>query len=86
MENVPDTAILSRRFGVTQTTMSEGGVPTTKDRPIDDLTESLVNLTNSSSHTISPMGVDLIAAGIVHRLVAAPSKPLVAKTVDLRKN
>lgn len=56
-----------------------------KVRPIDDLTESLINLTNGSEVTIAPMGVDAILASIAHRVRGRPGTPLRAKTIDLRK-
>lgn len=85
VQSLPKTAVVSRRFGVKQNSIGEGGAPIVKVRPIDDLTESLVNLTNSASHTISPMSVDTIAAGILRRMHICGGSRLTSKTIDLRK-
>ena len=81
--------MLTRRFGVRQTSTQADGTAIDKTRPIDDFTESQVNLTNSSSETISPHGVDTIVAGICRRILSRPKhadpEDLVACTVDLRK-
>ena len=86
---LPEGAVLTRRFGVRQTSTQADGSTASKTRPIDDYTESQVNLTNASSETISPHGVDTIVAGICRRISSRPdgSEPedLVACTIDLRK-
>ena len=60
-----------------------------KIRPIDDFTESLVNLTNGTRESIVIHGVDFIIAALSHRLnlcrAASRVPDLKAKTVDLRK-
>ena len=86
---LPEGAVLTRRFGVRQTSTQADGSTASKTRPIDDYTESQVNLTNASSETIAPHGVDTIVAGICRRISSRPdgSEPedLVACTIDLRK-
>ena len=52
---------------------------------IDDLSESLINMTNSCDRTKAPMGVDTIVASLMFRLGNRPHQKLCAKTVDLRK-
>ena len=64
----PDGASLTRRFGILQTSSSSDGSQTKKVRPIDDFTESLINMTNGCNEKISIHGVDTIASGVVHRL------------------
>eukprot|EP00435_Cladocopium_sp_Y103_P066237 s1265_g28.t1 len=71
-------AILTRRFGVQQTATLPDGSRVSKFRPIDDFSESLINVTNSCDETISPMG-------IVKRMRTRPKDVLVCKTIDLRK-
>ena len=56
-----------------------------KFRPIDDFSESLINVTNSCDETIQPMGVDQICAALVKRMRIRPRKRLACKTIDLRK-
>ncbi|CAE7316422.1 unnamed protein product [Symbiodinium sp. CCMP2592] len=86
---LPDGAVLTRRFGIRQTSTQADGSVLDKTRPIDDYTESQVNLTNASVETISPHGVDTIVAGICRRITSRPEQAepeeLVACTVDLRK-
>ena len=81
--------MLTRRFGVRQTSTQADGSTIDKTRPIDDYTESQVNLANASSETISPHGVDTIVAGICRRISSRPDdaepEDLVACTIDLRK-
>ena len=82
-------SIVTRRFGVKQSSTESDGTRSVKIRPIDDFTESLVNLTNGSDESITIHGVDFIVASICERIkklqvLGLPSN-LVAKTVDLRK-
>ena len=82
-------SIVTRRFGVKQSSKESDGARVVKIRPVDDLTESLVNLTNGSDESIIVYGVDLIVASVCKRIdkfqrLGLPSN-LVAKTVDLRK-
>ena len=82
-------SIVTRRFGVKQSSTESDGTRSIKIRPIDDFTESLVNLTNGSDESITVHGVDFIVASISERIkklqaMGLPSD-LVAKTVDLRK-
>ena len=80
----PDSTV-SRRFGVKQGSTNADGSRSFKVRPIDDLSESLINLTNGADVTIAPMGVDSILAALVLRLQKRPGAKLRAKTIDLRK-
>ena len=66
----------SVRFGLEQSSSGR-----TKVRPIDDLSESMVNQTTSRAESVQPHGVDLLAAALAFRLTA---KPLL-KTTDLKK-
>ena len=83
--DLPDKAILTRRFGVKQSTTLSDGSRTMKVRPIDDYSESLVNATNSCGEAIQPMSVDAILATLVHRDRMWGRDRLVGKTIDLRK-
>ena len=79
-EDLPPTASVTRRFGISQSN---------KTRPIDDFSESLINQTTARSETITPQGLDFICAGLVFRLgdraaLGCASKPML-KTTDLRK-
>ena len=89
LEDLPADAILTRRFGVVQSSWDATKGSVKKIRPIDDFTESLANLTSSSSETIAPHGVDCIVAGLIHRSrqarVLGIREILKAKTIDLRK-
>ena len=85
MGRLMPTATVSRRFGVRQGSTAADGTRVFKVRPIDDLSESLINMTNGGEVTISPMGIDAIVAGLVHRLRQKPGAHLSAKTIDLRK-
>ena len=89
LKDLPDGASLTRRFGILQTSSSSDGSQTKKVRPIDDFTESLINMTNGCNEKISIHGVDTIASGVVQRLKLCGAKgkspSLVAKAVDLRK-
>ena len=89
LDDVPPTAIITRRFGVKQgTTQTPDGV-IDKIRPIDDYTESLVNLTNTCSETIEPHSVSVIVSGILLRCKllrkTRQAASLVMRTIDLRK-
>ena len=88
-ESLPPGAVLTRRFGVEQTSFDVNVGSVKKVRPIDDYTESLVNHTNSSSETIIPHGVDTILAAAAYRVRRGRKlglrESLAAKTVDLRK-
>ena len=80
VEDLPPTASVTRRFGVSQSG---------KTRPIDDFSESLINQTTARSESITPQGLDFICAGLVFRLrdraaLGCASKPMI-KTTDLRK-
>eukprot|EP00435_Cladocopium_sp_Y103_P052177 s900_g16.t1 len=74
-----------QRFGVQQNSTLADGSRVSKFRPIDDFSESLINVTNSCSETILPMGVDQICAALVKRMQLRPEGSLVCKTIDLRK-
>ena len=84
-------SVLTRRFGVKQTSTSQDGSRVEKVRPIDDFTESLVNLTNGSQESIVVHGVDFIVASIRYRLSntngcrEGTGSQLLAKAIDLRK-
>ncbi|CAE7673348.1 unnamed protein product [Symbiodinium sp. CCMP2456] len=67
LSDLPKDAILTRRFGVVQSSWDAVKGSIKKIRPIDDLTESLANLTSSGTETIAPHGVDCIIVGLVHR-------------------
>ena len=88
-DSLPKGAVLTRRFGVEQTSFDVNVGSVKKVRPIDDYTESLVNLTNSSTETINPHGIDTILAAAAYRVRKGRKmglrESLVAKTVDLRK-
>ena len=81
---LPSNAILTRRFGIWQTSGDQR-----KCRPIDNYRESLVNLTTSANETITIHSSDTIAAGIAfamkaHREAGRP-QTLCMKAWDLRK-
>ena len=81
---LPSNAILTRRFGIWQTSGDQR-----KCRPIDNYRESLVNLTTSANETITIHSSDTIAAGIAfamkaHREAGHP-QTLCMKAWDLRK-
>ena len=84
-----DEDIVTRRFGVKQFSTESDGTRSCKVRPIDDYTESLVNLTNGSSESIVVHGIDFILAAVSYRLKALRDRSmdseLCAKTIDLRK-
>ena len=89
LNDLPSDAILTRRFGVIQSTWDSKKGSVKKIRPIDDFTESLANLTSSATETIAPHGVDCIVAGLVHRARTGRAlgirEHLRARTIDLRK-
>ena len=80
----PDHASVSRRFAVEQ--LSGGRV---KLRPIDDLSESLINATASRTEAVTPHGIDTVCRALVFRLKHRESCGLpndtVVKATDLRK-
>lgn len=84
-EQLPESAVLTRRFGVRQSATLADGSKVMKFRPIDDFSESLINSTNSCDESIQPMGVDSICATLVRRMQVRPGDSLVCKTIDLRK-
>eukprot|EP00435_Cladocopium_sp_Y103_P014075 s1805_g3.t1 len=84
-DELPERSVLTRRFGVQQTSTLADGSRTLKFRPIDDFSESLVNVTNSCEETIQPMGVDQLSAALVKRMRIRPGDQLRCKTIDLRK-
>ncbi|CAE7485409.1 unnamed protein product, partial [Symbiodinium necroappetens] len=61
---IPSDSVVTRRFGIKQSSTDVDKGKVTKIRPIDDYTQSLANLTCGSTETISPHGVDVICAGI----------------------
>lgn len=85
LDQLPQNAVLSRRFGVKQTSTMADGRRVSKVRPIDDFSESLVNSTNSCREAIQPMSVDAILAALAYRDHAWGREELRAKTIDLRK-
>ena len=75
-----DRASVSRRFAVFQSG---------KVRPIDDLSESLINSTTSRTEAVTPHGLDTICRSLTWRFqhratVPVPNNP-VLKSKDLRK-
>ena len=89
LDQIPEHSILTRRFGVIQSSTGEGGEQIRKVRPIDDYTQSLANLTASSCETIAPHGVDTIMAGLLLRLrqtrLRGRRPSIKLRTIDLRK-
>ena len=89
MNSLNPRSVCTRRFGVEQKSTNPSGEVVVKIRPVDDYTESLVNLTNGSQESISVHGVDFIVSGIGHRMdlcrTSGISPDLLTKTVDLRK-
>ena len=88
-EDLPPDAVLTRRFGVSQTSFDVSLGQVKKVRPIDDYTASLINLTNGSVETINPHGVDCILSAANFRLRKGRKlglkEQLFARTIDLRK-
>ena len=70
-----------------QTSSSSDGVQTRKTRPIDDFTESLINLSNSTEEKIGIHSVDVMLASVLLRLRKSGEgrKELRAKAIDVRK-
>ncbi|CAE7557162.1 unnamed protein product [Symbiodinium sp. CCMP2592] len=60
LADVPETAIVTRRFGVRQGVTTTANGVAAKIRPIDDFTESLANLTCTCAETIDPHSVNVI--------------------------
>ncbi|CAE7445083.1 unnamed protein product [Symbiodinium sp. CCMP2592] len=87
--DIPPDAIVTRRFGIVQSSTDAKLGSIKKVRPIDDYTESLANLTNSASETICPHGVDVVVAALCLRIRSARKlgkrEQLVLRTIDLRK-
>ena len=81
--------MVTRRFGIKQSSTDADKGKVTKIRPIDDYTQSLANLTCGSTETISPHGVDVICAGISYRIRRGRQlglrERLVSRAIDLRK-
>ena len=86
-EDLPDSASLTRRFGVKQTSSSSDGQQVVKVRPIDDFSESLINCAVTCHEKISIHSADVIVAGILKRLELseASTLDLKARAIDLRK-
>lgn len=84
-DELPEKGVLTRRFGVKQSSTNSDGSKVWKFRPTDDFSESFINVTNSCEETIQPMGVDQICAALVKRMRVRPGDQLVCKTIDLRK-
>lgn len=86
---VPDDSIITRRFGVKQTSSDVHKGQVTKIRPIDDFTQSLANLTCGATETIAPHGVDVICAGLSYRIRRGRQlgfrEKLASRAIDLRK-
>ena len=85
LHELPDSAILTRRFGVKQSTTLSDGSRTYKTRPIDDFSESLVNSTNAADEAIQPMSIDMILSALAMRFRCWGPEELKGKTIDLRK-
>eukprot|EP00435_Cladocopium_sp_Y103_P010662 s4477_g2.t1 len=85
LDDLPSGAVLTRRFGVQQSSTLADGTKIQKFRPIDDFSESLVNVTNSCDETILPMGVDQICSTLVRRMRLRPGEQLLCKAIDLQK-
>ena len=85
LSELPRSAVLTRRFGVKQSTTLSDGTRTYKTRPIDDISESLVYSTNSMDETIQPMGIDMVLATMALRYRSWGPEELQGKTIDLRK-
>eukprot|EP00438_Fugacium_kawagutii_P010732 Skav213183 [mRNA] locus=scaffold11:233828:234958:- [translate_table: standard] len=85
LDELPVDAVLTRRFGVRQSSTLADGSRTFKTRPIDDFSESLINSTNSCNEAIQPMSIDMICAALVKRHRLRGREALQGKTIDLRK-
>ena len=88
-DDLPMDAVLTRRFGVEQSSTRADGSVVSKVRPVDVCTESQVNLTDSSDVTVSPHGVDTLVAGACIGVVSRPEdhapENLMGCTIDLRR-
>ncbi|CAE7221598.1 unnamed protein product [Symbiodinium microadriaticum] len=86
---IPSDSVITRQFGIKQSSTDAEKGKVTKIRPIDDYTQSLANLTCGSTETISPHGVDVICAGISYRIRRGRQlglrERLVSRAIDLRK-
>ncbi|CAE7403450.1 pol [Symbiodinium sp. CCMP2592] len=89
LADVPETAIVTRRFGVRQGVTTTATGVAAKIRPIDDFTESLANLSCTCAETIDPHSVNIIVAGILKRCrslrKSGRDARLLLRTIDLRK-
>ena len=85
LQELPDEAVLTRRFGIQQSATLGDGSRVYKTRPIDDFSESLVNSTNSCSEAIQPMSIDMILAALAMRARKCGAEKLFGKAIDLRK-
>ena len=85
LEDLPQGSVLTRRFGVSQTSTLGDGSRISKVRPIDDFSESLINSTNHCAESITPMGIDAILATMILRCKLMPGEQLLGKAYDLRK-
>ncbi|CAE7572936.1 unnamed protein product, partial [Symbiodinium sp. CCMP2592] len=89
LADVPETAIVTRRFGVRQGLTTTATGVAAKIRPIDDFTESLANLSCTCAETIDPHSVNIIVAGILKRCrllrKSGRDARLLLRTIDLRK-
>ena len=89
LPSVPGNSVITRRFGIKQSSNDATKGKVTKIRPIDDYTQSLANLTCGSTETISPHGVDIICAGLSYRIRRGRQlgfkEKLVSRAIDLRK-
>ena len=83
LDKLPEGAVLTRRFGVQQSSTVADGTKIQKFRPIDDFSESFINVTKSCDETILPMGIDQVCAGLGTRMRYCPGEQLSCKTVDL---
>ena len=89
LPSVPGNSVITRRFGIKQSSSDATKGKVTKIRPIDDYTQSLANLTCGSTETIAPHGVDIICAGLSYRIRKSRQlghkEKLVSRAIDLRK-
>ena len=82
IEEIPRTASVTRRFGVKQGYKQDG---TPKIRPIDNFTESQINLTNSSGESVTLHGTDTLGAvGVRLAEVCGPGGILHGSEIRLR--
>eukprot|EP00435_Cladocopium_sp_Y103_P035364 s4056_g9.t1 len=85
LDELPSRSVLTRRFGVQQSSTMADGSRVYKTRPIDDFSESLVNSTNSCEESIQPMSIDMILAALAMRHRCWGPEELLGKSIDLRK-